>query len=290
MDPNTCQSRREFLKTSAAAFAAGFLPGRIHANAVTGGKPNIVFFLVDDMGWQDTSVPFHTEPTPFNGFYRTPNMERLAETGIKFTNAYACPLCSPTRTSIMTGQNAARHRVTQWTLYPDRDQSEKNDLLASPPWRVEGLQPGNETLASALGKQGYRTIHVGKAHWGATGTPGSEPKNLGFDVNIAGHAAGGPGHYYGIENFGNKKGEHTLPWGVPGLEKYHGKDVNLTDVLTIEANQAVKQAVDDGKPFYLYMSHYAVHATIREHKPYQEHYLDKDVDPIEMAYASMIEG
>ena len=67
-------------------------------------KPNIVLFLVDDMGWQDTSVPFHTERTPFNDHFRTPNMERLAKQGVKFTQAYAAAVCSPTRTSIMTGQ------------------------------------------------------------------------------------------------------------------------------------------------------------------------------------------
>ncbi|MDE2682130.1 MAG: sulfatase-like hydrolase/transferase, partial [Verrucomicrobiota bacterium] len=79
-------------------------------------KPNIVLFLVDDMGWQDTSVPFHTERTPFNDHFRTPNMERIARQGVKFTQAYAAAVCSPTRTSIMTGQNPIRHHVTNWTL------------------------------------------------------------------------------------------------------------------------------------------------------------------------------
>ena len=68
------------------------------------------------MGWQDTSVPFHTEVTDFNRRYRTPHMEQLANAGMKFTQAYACSVCSPTRVSLMTGLNAARHRVTNWTL------------------------------------------------------------------------------------------------------------------------------------------------------------------------------
>lgn len=283
-------NRRRFLRSSAAALTAGFLPIDVFAGTNDCNRPNIVFFLVDDMGWQDTSVPFADYPTPFNYFYRTPNMERLAGMGIRFTDAYACPLCSPTRTSIMTGQNAARHHVTQWTLYPDRDQSEQHVTMTSPPWRIEGLQPGEPTLPAVLRERGYRTIHAGKAHWGAIGTPGSEPKTLGFDINIGGHAAGGPGHYYGTENFGNKKGEHTLPWGVPGLEKYHGQDINLTEALTIEANLAVEDAVKNDMPFYLYMSHYTVHAVIRDHKPYQQPYLDKGIVPVEAAYASMIEG
>lgn len=78
--------------------------------------PNIVFFFVDDMGWQDTSVPFHTSSTKLNRQYYTPNMEQLAKEGMKFTQAYACAVCSPSRISLMTGMNAARHRVTNWTL------------------------------------------------------------------------------------------------------------------------------------------------------------------------------
>jgi len=78
-------------------------------------KPNIIFFLVDDMGWQETSVPFWKEKTMLNERYHTPNMEILASQGMKFTQAYACPLSSPTRVSLMTGMNSARHGVTNWT-------------------------------------------------------------------------------------------------------------------------------------------------------------------------------
>ncbi|MDB4626565.1 sulfatase-like hydrolase/transferase, partial [bacterium] len=141
-------------------------------------RPNIILFLVDDMGWQDTSVPFWNKTTPFNQHFRTPNMERLAKQGRRFTQAYACAVCSPTRTSIMTGQNAARHRVTNWTLYEDRETSGKTPRLLPPRnWRKQGLQPGNApTLPEVLRDQlGYRTIHAGKAHWGAYDTQGSDP-------------------------------------------------------------------------------------------------------------------
>ena len=79
-------------------------------------RPNILFFLVDDMGWQDTSVPFHDGRTPLNDRYHTPNMERLARMGVRFTQAYACAVSSPSRCSILSGMNAARHRVTNWRL------------------------------------------------------------------------------------------------------------------------------------------------------------------------------
>ncbi len=253
-------------------------------------KPNVILFLVDDMGWQDTSVPFHTEPTAFNRHYRTPNMERLAAQGMRFTNAYACSICSPTRTSIMTGQNAARHRVTQWTLRPGRDQSQKTDAFRSPEWNVNGLQPGRATLPGLLRAHGYRTIHVGKAHWGAKGTAGEDPRRLGFDVNIAGHAAGGPGSYHGTRNFSAAWRKGNRIWDVPGLNDYHGKDINLTEALTIEANKQIERAVEEGKPFYLYMAHYAVHAPLEEDKRFHKAYLNRGVNKPEAIYASMVES
>lgn len=262
-------------------------------------QPNIVLFLVDDMGWQDTSVPFHAERTAFNDHFYTPGMERLARQGVCFTNAYSAAVCSPTRTSIMTGQNPVRHHVTNWTLWQDKDQSGQTDRLRSPRnWCVNGLQPDTTTLPMLLRRAGYRTIHCGKAHWGVHGTPGSDPCNLGFDVNIAGHAAGGPGGYQGKTFYGNdENGAYTPPWGVPGLEKYHGTDTHLTDALTIEALKEIDKSVADGKPFYLYMSHYVVHVPIQEHRPYVARYRGKcykDTDITipenEACYASMIQG
>lgn len=83
-------------------------------------RPNIILFMVDDMGWQDTSLPFWTEKTRYNELYETPNMERLARQGMMFTQAYASSISSPSRCSLLTGTNAARHRVTNWTLQKTR--------------------------------------------------------------------------------------------------------------------------------------------------------------------------
>ncbi len=105
--------------------------------------PNIVVFLVDDMGVMDTSVPFLTDAEgrpkryPLNDFYRTPNMERLAERGIRFSDFYAMSVCSPTRVSIMTGQNVARHRTTNW-INPNRDNAGPH---GPPQWNWQGLKP-----------------------------------------------------------------------------------------------------------------------------------------------------
>jgi len=92
-------------------------------------KPNIVFFFVDDMGWQDTSLPFYKETTPLNKQYYTPNMVQLAKEGMKFTQAYATAVCSPSRISLMTGMNAARHRVTTWTLQKNKSPEQGKLIL-----------------------------------------------------------------------------------------------------------------------------------------------------------------
>ncbi len=148
-----------------------------------GNQPNIIFFLVDDLGWQDTSEPFWKETTPLNEKYHTPNIEKLADEGMKFTNAYASCVCSPTRVSGLTGMNAARHRVTNWTLRRDKPSEPEDEILIFPDWNYNGVQPidtiNNSVYATPLPQilkdHGYFTIHCGKAHFGAIGTPGADP-------------------------------------------------------------------------------------------------------------------
>lgn len=282
----------------AGLLTAGFFVST-GSSAQNNPRPNIILFIVDDMGWQDTSVPFWKVKTRFNELYHTPNMERLATEGMKFTQAYAHSVCSPTRTSLMTGMSAARHRVTNWTLRRNFSEDIADDVLEFPKWNVNGLQPVDSiehsvyatTLPHLLRAKGYHTIHAGKAHWGAMSTPGANPLNLGFDVNIAGHAAGGLGSYQGKRNFGNtEKGAHTLPMGVPGLEKYHGVPINITEALTIEAMEALDESRKTGKPFYLYMSHYAVHIPLEPDHRFYKKYKDMGLEEPEARYASMVEG
>ena len=256
----------------------------------TSATPNIVVFLVDDMGVMDTSVPFLTDDQgnakryPLNDYYRTPNMKRLASTGIRFNNFYAMSVCSPTRISIMTGQNAARHRATNWI----NPRNNNRGPQGPPDWDWRGLDGDDVTLAGLLNAAGYRTIHVGKGHFGPEQTPGAEPLNLGFDVNVAGAAFGAPGSYYAEENYGlgTKRAHHA----VPHLEKYHGSDTFLTEALTIEAKKRVTDSVDAGEPFYLYMSHYAVHAPFHSDPRFADHYVDSGKPKPAQAFATLIEG
>lgn len=248
---------------------------------------NVVIFLVDDLGWQDTEVVFAEARTPQNDRVRTPNLLRLARDGVRFTQAYASPVCSPSRTSLMTGQSAARHHVTQWTREKDGDPSGQGLPVISPPdWKRNGLQPADVTLPALLRKVGYHTIHVGKAHFGARTTAGERPEALGFDISIAGHAPGAPGSYFGENGFGAR----DPGWAVPELDDYHGLPVHLTDALTIEANRAVAAAVERHQPFFLYFAHYAVHTPLEPHAPYIDEYRSRGFDEKEARYASLIEG
>ena len=262
-------------------------------------RPNIILFLVDDMGWQDTSVPFYSERTQYNDIYETPNMERLAAQGMKFTNAYACSVSSPSRVSLLTGMNAARHRVTNWTLVKNQSTDRKSEVLDFPQWSVNGIcqVDGIErttkitALPQLLKNAGYHTIHCGKGHFGAINTAGENPYHFGNEVNIAGHAGGGIASYLGENNFGNRTdgGENT-PQAVPGLEKYWGKDIFATEALTIEAMAALDKAKRLGQPFFLYLAHYAIHMPIDKDKRFYQKYIDKGLDPREAAYAALIEG
>lgn len=253
-------------------------------------QPNLVVFLVDDMGIMDTSVPFLTDasgrpqPHPLNAFYRTPNMQRLAAQGIRFSNFYAMSLCSPTRISLMTGQYSARHRTTNW-IHPDRN---NGGPQAPPEWNWNGLGKDHITLPKLLQARGYRTIHVGKGHFGPRDTAGSDPRNLGFDVNIAGASFGSPGSYYGKDRFG--AGTQRQASAVPHLEAYHGTDIYLTEALTREALKEVEKAVKMGQPFFLYLAHYAVHAPFQADPRFADHYRNSDKPPAAQAFATMIEG
>ncbi len=264
--------------------------GLADALAAELSRPNVIVFLVDDLGVMDTSVPFLTDEQgkpkryPLNDYYRTPSMERLAENGIRFNNFYAMSVCSPTRISIMTGQNAARHHATNW-INPRND---NRGPKGPPDWNWKGLKADSVTLPGLLRKAGYHTIHVGKGHFGPDDSEGAEPLNLGFDDNIGGASFGAPGSYYGQENYGlgTKRAHHA----VPHLKKYHGSETFLTEALTIEAKQRLTDTVGAGKPFYLYMSHYAVHAPFHSDSRFAANYTDSGKPKNAQAFATLIEG
>lgn len=253
-------------------------------------RPNLLVFLVDDMGVMDTSVPFLTDENgepkryPLNDYYRTPAMERLAAQGIRFNQFYAMSVCSPSRISILTGQNAARHHATNWINPWENNAGDHGPA----DWDWEGLSAGDVTLPGLLRKEGYRTIHIGKAHFGPNDTEGEKPENLGFDINIAGRAIGAPGSYFGELNYGwGGKRERSA---VPHLEAYHGTETFLTEALTIEAKKIVAETVAEKVPFFLHLSHYAVHTPFETDPRFAAHYADSGKPKSAQAFATLIEG
>jgi len=245
---------------------------------------------VDDMGLMDSSLPFLTDTNgnsakyPLNDFYKTPNMEKLAKQGVRFTHFYAHSVCSPTRTSIITGQNSARHRVTNWINSEDNNRTD----YGPKDWNWKGLTKKSVTLPKLLQQAGYKTIHIGKAHFGPINSEAEDPLNLGFDVNIGGNSIGQPGSYLGMEGFGHTGGNKKR--AVPGLDKYHGKDIFLTEALTIEAKLEISKAKEEGKPFFLNMAHYAVHAPFYSDPRFAEHYKNSGKSETVQAFATLVEG
>jgi len=259
--------RRSFLKCSAAG-TLGYLAGAWARSAMAKEKeappkkPNFVFFLVDDLGWRDVGC-YGTK------FYETPNIDRLAREGMRFTDAYAaCPVCSPTRASILTGKYPARLNLTDWIP----GQREKNPKLLVPKFNQE-LPLEEVTIAEALKAAGYACASIGKWHLG--GEP-YYPDKQGFDLNVGGTAKGQPPRYFS-------------PYGIPTLAD-GPKGEYLTDRLADEAEKFIEQNRD--RPFFLYLPHFAVHTPIQGKKDIVTKYAAKtpDGDQKNATYAAMIES
>jgi arylsulfatase A-like enzyme len=261
----------------------------VGAEAQAIARPNVIVVLVDDWGVMDSSVPFLSDDQgrpirhTLNEEYRTPNLERLARQGMRLSQFYAMSVCSPTRVSLMTGQTSARHGTTNW-IDPEANNAGEFGPAA---WAWQGPTPSGAILPRQLREAGYRTIHCGKGHFGPFDSDAGDPRNLGFDVNIGGTGAGQPGSYYGEKNFGNNPGRRSR-WGVPSLERYHGRDIFLTEALTREFNRAIADAVRDRQPFFGYFSHYAVHAPFEPDRRLVDHYAGQPADLA--AFSSLVEG
>lgn len=256
--------------------------------AVTFARPNVVLVLVDDMGWQDTSLAFGLREKVTGRQFRTPNLEKLARRGLSVNQAYSsCPVCTPSRAALLSGVHPARSNILSW-VQAGGETEETYPGLVNPKWKYEGFQPGDAvTLPELFRAAGYHTVQVGKAHFGSARTAGADPKNLGFDRSIGGAAAGHPSSYYGTDNFAGKTGKPAHN-DVPDLEAYHGKDIFLEEALALEAGKEIEATAKAGKPLFLWFSPYAVHTPIMANKRLVGRY--KNLDPAEAAYATLVES
>ena len=225
-------------------------------------RPNVILFLVDDMGWMD-SEPYGSR------YYQTPNMTRLAQRGMLFTDAYSTPLCSPTRASILSGQYSARHGVLTasghqppqpvgFQFLPDRAAATRPIVT---PISKNYLEPSQYTLAEALHDAGYRTAHIGKWHLGLTEP--HWPEQQGFDVAFHGHPDPGPGSSY------------FSPYGFRQHQSFKDgpKGEYIVDRVTDEAVKFVEGNRD--RPFYLSLWQYGVHGPWGHKEEYTKQFAGK---------------
>ncbi|TWT80349.1 Arylsulfatase [Planctomycetes bacterium CA13] len=225
------------------------------AKAADGKQPNVLFILVDDFGWKDVG---------YNGssFYETPEMDKLSQQWMKFDNCYTpSPMCSPTRTSILTGKNPARHGVTQWLPGVDRAFGRQGESarVYCPKSQAEGIKDSEITLGEAFQKGGYETAFYGKWHMGKLDATGG-PANHGYSSQGAVIEENSCAMFYPFRNH---------PEYFP-----NGKDGdNFTDSITDAAIEFVTRKHD--KPFYLHLAHFAMHAPIGSKADLREHFQKK---------------
>lgn len=253
-------------------------------NAMLKPRPNVIVFLVDDLGYSDAGCYG-------SDYYETPHIDALAAAGMRFTSAYASSsLCSPSRASLLTGKNPARLRITH--AIPIKGYARIGGGKATP-FRdadyVMNLPLEEVTIAEALKSVGYATANIGK--WHVCNEAAYYPEHQGFDLNVGGDHHGGTGNYFYPYNnrWRMARGEpweewNTLPDGKPG--EY------LTDRLTTEAVRFIETNQD--RPFFLYLSHYAVHTPIQAKGDLIAKFSNKEPDTIKghvkPEYAAMIQS
>jgi len=263
-------TRREFIEAIGFGAVSCVVPGCAGGGSGISGRagserPNVVFIFIDDMGWKDVG---------FMGsrYYETPNIDRLAGQGVVFTSAYANgPNCAPSRACLMSGQYTPRHGV--YTVgNSERGKASLRKLI--PIANTTTLNPKVVTVAEALKSAGYVTASIGKWHLGRGAETG--PEGQGFDVNIAGNRAGMTRRHFSPYNLENL---------VDGPEGEY-----LTDRLTDEALEFIE--ANRNKPFFLYLSHYAVHTPIQAKEAMIEKYRNKEPDGGQKnpVFAAMVES
>ena len=205
-------------------------------------RPNVVFILVDDLGWTDLGCYG-------SSFYETPHIDKLAKSGTLFTDAYAAsPVCSPTRAALMTGRHPARLNITDWI--PGMALERADEPLLTTPQDRHNLPLSETTLAERFKSMQYRTFFAGKWHLGETEK--YWPLNQGFEKNYGGNAWGSPGRFHSENGYYSPYGNPELADGPEG--EY------LTDRLTSEALQFIDE--NKSHPFFIYLSYYTVHTPI----------------------------
>ncbi len=240
-------------------------------------RPNVVLVLIDDLGWMDLGCQG-------SSLYETPRIDGLAASGARFAQAYSnCPVCSPSRAALLSGQYPGRVGFTGHITAIGRHRYPERGAIV-PPEDFMYLAHDIVTLAEALGEAGYVSASVGKWH---LGSEAHWPTTQGFDVNVAGHTHGSPASYF----FPYRNPQQEWNPDIPNLGLGGSPESEyLTDRLTDEALEFIEANRD--RPFFLYLSHYAVHTPLQAPGPLVRKYEAKIASgtPGESAtYAAMVE-
>jgi len=229
--------------------------------------PNIVFVLIDDLGWMDLACQG-------NKLVETPNIDRLSAQGMRFTDAYAAaPVCSPTRAAILTGKSPARLHITNHI--PDRAQFIPKDAKLLPAEMLDHLPLPDTTIAERLKEAGYSTGFFGKWHLAGSGDPKFYPEHQGFDLNVGGCAFGGPPTFFD-------------PYRIPTL-KDRQKGEYLPDRLADEAISFMRS--NRKLPFLLFLWNYTVHWPMEAPQELLDKYVDRKGPGLnDTRYGAMIEA
>ena len=258
-------------KTSMLTYSAALLA--LSATAAPDAQPNVIFILVDDMGWKDLGVYG-------SDYHQTPHIDRFASDGVVFTNGYsACTVSSPTRASVMTGKYPAKLHITDWI----EGHKFPKAKLKVPDWTMY-LPYQETTMAEALSAAGYTTAHVGKWHLGELEK--DWPEHHGFDINIGGWAKGAPS----INRVNKSPNGYFSPYGNPRL-KDGPEGEYLTERLANEACNFIEKH-NSSKPFFLNLWLYNVHTPLQAKEDKVARYksiVDSTKLQMNPTYAAMVE-
>jgi len=253
----------------------------VNQAAAESGQPNIIIYMVDDLGWNHIGVDQVTMGT-HGKQYVTPHLAQLAKQGLSFTHAYAQPNCEPTRAAMLTGQYPARVHNSVYVV-GNLNRNGKGGISKAQarflgPKQSQDVAPQAVTIAEALKMNGYSTAHIGKYHVGGHSGQTTMPENVGFDINIGGHSQGHQPSCFATKKAGAWKFKgvglgHFDRFGQPYSAAYVkqrglpadlvGTPKHISDAVGDALQETVGKLHAGGKPFYLQFHTYAVHGPVR---------------------------
>lgn len=289
---------KRLLLTSAAALGV----------SAAAERPNIIVYMVDDLGWNHISARQPTLGTA-PAVYQTPNLEKLADGGVSFTHAYAQPNCAPTRAAMLSGQYPLRVHNDVYVVGNlnrfGRNGIPKNKAKFRGPEQTEDVAADAVTIAEAMKRNGYITAHIGKYHVGGHSGPETMPEKAGFDINLGGHKQG-----HQPTCFATKKGGgwefkgvglgHFDRWAAPydadylqkrGLPKsLEGTPKHISDALGDALEETLGKLAAGDAPFYLQFHTYAVHGPVRARPDLREAAMKRASNKKQAEYLGFITG